>query len=61
MITIQRTIDKATVNELPVVAFEGEIHLVNTPQQAEHAVNFLKQFPLLGIDTETRRSKLSMR
>lgn len=54
MITIQRTIDKATVNELPVVAFEGEIHLVNTPQQAEHAVNFLKQFPLLGIDTETR-------
>ena len=56
MITIQRTIDKATVNELPVVAFEGEIHLVNTPQQAEHAVNFLKQFPLLGIDTETRPS-----
>ena len=56
MITIQRTIDKATVNELPVVAFEGEIHLVNTLQQAEHAVNFLKQFPLLGIDTETRPS-----
>lgn len=44
------------MNELPVVAFEGEIHLVNTPQQAEHAVNFLKQFPLLGIDTETRPS-----
>lgn len=56
MITIQRTIDKAAVNEMPVVTFEGKIHLVNTPQQAEHAVNFLKQFPLLGIDTETRPS-----
>lgn len=41
---------------MPVVAFEGKIHVVNTPQQAEHAVNFLKQFPLLGIDTETRPS-----
>ena len=51
---LKRTIDKAAINEMPVAKFEGTIHVVNTPQEAEHAVTFLKQFPVLGIDTETK-------
>lgn len=51
---LRRTIDKAAINEMPVAKFEGTIHVVNTPQEAEHAVTFLKQFPVLGIDTETK-------
>ena len=45
---LKRTIDKAAINEMPVVKFEGTIHVVNTPQEAEHAVTFLKQFPVKG-------------
>ena len=51
---LRRTIDKAAINEMPVAKFEGTIHVVNTPQEAEHAVTFLKQFPVLGIDTEPK-------
>lgn len=53
---IQRTIDKDTINELPKVLFEGEIHVVQTPQEAERAVAYLKTCPIVGIDSETRPS-----
>lgn len=53
---IKRTIDKETVKDLPKVAFPGQIHVVQTPWEAEKAVAYLKSCPLLGIDSETRPS-----
>lgn len=56
MMIIRRTITKDKIQTYPKVLFDGEIHLVNTPAEAERAVTFLKGFPMLGIDTETRPS-----
>ena len=53
---IKRTIDKEVVNAMPKAAFTGEIHVVNTPWEAERAVAYLRGCPLLGIDSETRPS-----
>lgn len=53
---IHKTIDKDLLKEMPKVLFAGEIHIASTPEEAERAVTFLKSFPLLGIDTETRPS-----
>lgn len=53
---IRRTISKEEIAEMPKVLFPGEIHLVNTPWEAETAVRFLREYPLLGIDSETRPS-----
>ena len=49
---IKRTIDKETVKDLPKAAFPGQIHVVQTPWEAEKAVAYLKSCPLLGIDSE---------
>ncbi|EJW93521.1 3'-5' exonuclease domain protein [gut metagenome] len=53
---IKRTIDKDTINELPKALFEGEIHVIQTPQEAERAIAYLKSCPIVGIDSETRPS-----
>lgn len=53
---IKRTIDKEVLKELPKAVFFGQIHIVQTPCEAEKAVAFLKTCPLLGIDSETRPS-----
>lgn len=41
---------------MPKALFPGQIHVVQTPQEAERAVAYLKTCPLLGIDSETRPS-----
>ena len=53
---IKRTISKEDIAKLTKVDFAGKIHVVETPQDAERAATYLKQFSLLGIDTETRPS-----
>lgn len=53
---IQRTIDKEALKDLPKATFPGAIHVVQTPQEAERAVTYLKRCPLVGIDSETRPS-----
>ncbi|MGP1538060.1 3'-5' exonuclease [Bacteroides heparinolyticus] len=53
---IHRTINKEILKELPKAAFTGQIHVVQTPWEAEKAVNYLKTCPQLGIDSETRPS-----
>ncbi len=47
-------ISKEEINELPIKAFIGEIHLINSLQQIEEVCDYLKQFKILGFDTETR-------
>ncbi len=41
---------------MPKVVFPGQIHVVQTPQEAERAVDYLKKCSILGIDSETRPS-----
>ena len=53
---IKRSIDKEEVKEMPKAVFPGEIHIVQTPQEAERAVAYLKRCSILGIDSETRPS-----
>ncbi len=53
---IKRTIDKEALKDLPKASFPGKIHVVQTPQEAERAVTFLRQCSMVGIDSETRPS-----
>ena len=53
---IKRTINKEELQDMPKALFPGQIHVVQTPQEAERAVAYLKTCPLLGIDSETRPS-----
>ncbi len=50
------TIDKETVAELPVTAFEGVISVIDTESAAIEAVEHLSRQPIVGFDTETRPS-----
>ncbi len=49
-------ISKEELHALSLVHFEGEIHVIEHPDQANDAVNMLNSCPLLGFDTETRPS-----
>ena len=42
---IKRTIDKEILKDLPKAAFPGQIHVVQTPWEAEKAVAYLKSCP----------------
>lgn len=46
--------DKSKISTLPQVNFEGRIVVVLDEKEAEKAVNFLLEQPILGVDTETR-------
>lgn len=49
-------IDKEQVNRLPVVRFEGEVVIVNTPISLQAAMAYLNGCSVVGVDTETRPS-----
>ena len=51
---MNKTIAKEEIAELPIMAFEGKISVPLTSDQIEEAVNYLRQFKVLGFDTETR-------
>jgi ribonuclease D len=50
----KKSITDEEVAELPLSFFEGKIHLIEKVEQMTAAVNYLKQQPILGFDTETR-------
>lgn len=56
MISFQKSITKEEINDLPLEAFEGEIVIIDSDEGLEEAVDYLKQFPVLGFDTETKPS-----
>jgi len=56
MISFQKSITKEEINDLPLEAFEGEIVIIDSNEGLEEAVEYLKQFPVLGFDTETKPS-----
>ena len=49
-------IDKAAIQELPLTFFEGEVIVVERPEQVAEAAAYLNQFTILGVDTEARPS-----
>lgn len=50
------SIDKATINSLPIESFSGHIHIIDSIEEARRAVQLLREHDILGIDTETRPS-----
>ena len=51
---MNKTSAKEEIAELPIMAFEGKISVPLTSDQIEEAVSYLRQFKVLGFDTETR-------
>lgn len=49
-------IDKAAIQALPLTYFEGEVIVVDRPEQVAEAAAYLNQFTVLGVDTEARPS-----
>ena len=48
------SIDKKIINQMPVVAFPGRIHVISAVSQVRSAVNALRSSSIVGFDTETR-------
>ncbi|MDA9317426.1 3'-5' exonuclease domain-containing protein 2 [Puniceicoccaceae bacterium] len=51
-----RKISKAEINELPMIAWDGEIRILETVESMKEAVRELQIESHLGFDTETRPS-----
>lgn len=49
-------ITQDAINRLPIRQYEGPIHWIRTPDEAERAFQTLEKETLLGFDTETRPS-----
>ena len=52
----KRKISKAEINELPLIAWEGDIQILESPEEMEAAASILANESHLGFDTETRPS-----
>ena len=52
----KRRISKAEINELPLIAWEGEIKILESVEEMEAAAAVLVNESHLGFDTETRPS-----
>ena len=50
------SITKEALAELPLHAFDGEIVLVDSQEQLETAIAYLRDQDVLGFDTETKPS-----
>ncbi len=53
---LQLTIDKKIIATMPQALFPGEITLIDDPEEAHKAVDYLENFSLVGFDTETKPS-----
>ena len=52
----KRKISKAQINKLPLIAWEGEIKILESPEEMQAAAAVLANESHLGFDTETRPS-----
>lgn len=53
---IPYSISKEEINELPLGQFEGEIFLIDHPDDVGEVVDFLEDQDIIGFDTETKPS-----
>lgn len=51
-----KSISREEMNELPLRAFEGKIHVVENENDIRKAVAFLSKYDKIGFDTETKPS-----
>lgn len=51
-----RTISREAINDLPIRRYEGEVRLVATREEMEHAAADFAHERVVGFDTETRPS-----
>ena len=49
-------INKDLLQWMPLAAFEGEVVVVDKPEQVVEAVSYLRTQPIVGVDTEARPS-----
>jgi ribonuclease D len=49
-----RELTREEVNELPIRRYEGEVRLVETPEELERAASAWRDERVIGFDTETR-------
>lgn len=56
MFPFQKSITSEEANKMPLKAFEGEIILIDQYEELREAVKHLKEYTVLGFDTETRPS-----
>ncbi len=56
MMIIERTIKKEQLKNLPKASYSGRIYVIQTEEEANKAVNYLKTQSVVGIDSETRPS-----
>ena len=49
-------ISKEELQKLPVQVFEGQVIVIDRPEQVADAVKYLRQNKVLGVDTESRPS-----
>ena len=54
--SFQKTIDKPTLNELPLKVYDHPISLIDNLEQLDDIIPLLKASKILGFDTETRPS-----
>ncbi len=53
----QSSITPQEIDNLPLAAFEGKIHVIDKPgPELEHAVKYLRRQKVIGFDTESRPS-----
>ena len=52
----ERHISKEQISALPLVSFEGEVHVVNTKEAVAPALEYLNRQKVVGVDTEARPS-----
>lgn len=50
------SITKQELDMMPVEAFTGNIVVIQTEQEANKAISYLKRFSMIGFDTETKPS-----
>lgn len=44
------------INSLPIIRFEGEVVIIDRPEDVDGALDYLEQFSQVGFDTESRPS-----
>jgi ribonuclease D len=53
---LKKCISNEELSTLPLTAFEGDIYVVETVEELNNAINWLKNQSVLGFDTETKPS-----
>ena len=53
---IRLSINKEAISKLPTAAFNGKIFVADTKELVDVAIDELRKYDMIGIDTETRPS-----